>query len=55
MEKDIEDEISKLEKKQMSAASLKDENRRLNQLTKDQSEKIERMQKTLDEQKKKLD
>lgn len=55
IEEDIEDEISKLEKKQMSAASLKDENRRLTQLTKEQTEKLERLQNTVDEQKKKLD
>ncbi len=55
MAKDIEDMISKIEKKQMDAASVKDEIRRLTQLTKDQSEKIERMQRTMEEQKKKLD
>jgi len=55
MAKDIEDEISELEKKQMTAASLKDENRRLTQLTREQSEKIESMQNVIDEQKKKLD
>jgi chromosome segregation ATPase len=55
MAKDIEDMISKIEKKQMDTASMKDEIRRLTQLTKDQSEKLERMQKTMDEQKKKLE
>jgi len=55
MAKDIEDMISKVEKKQMDSASMKDEVRRLTQLSKDQSEKIERMQKTMDDQKKKLD
>ncbi|MHA1651585.1 MAG: hypothetical protein ACTSYB_15445 [Candidatus Helarchaeota archaeon] len=55
MAKDIEDMISDLEKKQMDAASLKDENRRLSQLVKEQEEKIKKLQAKIDEQQEKLD
>ena len=55
MSKDIEDMISTIEKKQMDSASLKDEVRRLDQLTKDQKEKIKKLQATVNEQQQKLD
>ncbi|NVM55248.1 MAG: hypothetical protein HWN66_16195, partial [Candidatus Helarchaeota archaeon] len=55
MAKDIEDMITDLEKKQQSAASLKDEVRKLSQLTKDQKEKIDKLQAKSDSQQKKLD
>jgi chromosome segregation ATPase len=55
MAKDIEDMISDLEKKQMDAASLKDEVRRLSQLTKDQKEKITELETKLESAQKKLD
>ncbi len=55
MSKDIEDMISKVEKKEMDSAALKDEVRRLTQLTNEQKEKIAKFKATVDEQQKKLD
>lgn len=55
MGKDIEDMISDLEKKQQSAATIKDEVKRLTQLTNEQREKITKLQANLNEQQKKLD
>ncbi|MHA1275700.1 MAG: hypothetical protein ACTSQI_00025 [Candidatus Helarchaeota archaeon] len=55
MSKDIEEQISSLEKKQMDSASLKDEVRRLTQLTNEQKEKIANLKATVKEQQKKLD
>ncbi len=55
MSKDIENMISDLEKKQQSSASLKDEVKRLTQLTSEQREKITKLQESCNEQQKKLD
>jgi len=55
MAKDIEDMISDLEKKQMDAATLKDEVRRLTQLAKDQKEKITELETKCEVNQKKLD
>ncbi|MFX1293285.1 MAG: hypothetical protein ACFFD2_00305 [Promethearchaeota archaeon] len=54
MTKDIEDMISDLEKKQMDSASLKDEVRKLTQLTRNQKIKIKQLKDKINEQDQKL-